>query len=576
MVLRQDPLPSDDSGRDDLAPPPGCMLVVVRRRGARAAGGITIVLLVALVPACSGGSGGTAGGDSVPRERPTTSTTALPSGVEVPTAEGPVVGSDDGATRTFAGIPYAAPPVGSRRFAPPEPAPERPAPLDATRPRPACVQPRAGSSEISEDCLHLNITTPNPPQPDRPVLVWIPGGSFISGQGADEDPRRLVADHDVVVVTVNHRLGVLGFLAHPQLSTEAADGASGNQGLGDQRAALRWVRTNIAAFGGDPRNVTLLGQSSGASSGCLHTVSPASEGLFDRVVLQSGVCALTGNETPTLAQGEASGVAIATALGCDPVTAAACLRAATPDALAEAVEDAGLAAVVAGTPLVDGTSLPDQPATLLVGGEVADVPVVVGSTRDEATIFIAEQISANGRAPAAAQYEAILATAYGTTRAVELAGAYPMASFPTTAQALAAVRTDQLACAIDDTARRYAEHVPTYRYEFADRTSPPRVVAPDLDLGAAHGAELPYLFHTLSYTLSGSNPASLTPAQEHVSDQLTSAWTSFAADGDPNGDGAPTWDQADPDDDARLVFTSMGARQADGFREQHRCDTWLR
>lgn len=496
----------------------------------------------------------------------------LPTGLEVPTAEGPVVGRDDGSTRTFSGVPYAAPPVGPLRFAPPQGAEVRDAPLDATAPGPACEQPRQGSAEISEDCLFLNITTPNPPQPDRPVVVWIHGGSFLSGQGADTDPRRLVADHDLVVVTLNHRLGVLGFLAHPQLSTEAADGASGNQGLDDQRAALRWVRTNIAAFGGDPTNLTVAGHSSGASSGCFHTLSPASEGLFERVVMQSGVCGPSGQETPTLEHGEASGVAIAEALGCAPEVAADCLRSATPEELVEATEAAGLPAVVAATPIVDGTSLPDQPHTLLAEGELADVPVIVGTTRDEATVFVYDQIVRAGRAPTAGQYEAILAAAYGADRAAELASTYPVDQFRSTAQALAAVRTDRLVCSIDDTALAYAEHVPTYRYELADRTAPLTYPDTDLDVGAAHGAELPYLFHSLSYPLAGSNPAALTPQQEVVAAQLTSAWAAFATDGDPNGEGAPTWDPADPGDDRRLVFTSIGARQAEGFRQQHRCD----
>lgn len=548
---------------------------------AAAARTVALALVVLSLAACSD-DGEETSPEASAVERPddtTTSTLPLATGREVATEQGPVVGTVGAASRSFLGIPYAAPPVGELRWADPEPPPPRAGPLDASEPGPACIQETSSASaRISEDCLYLNVYTPNPPARDLPVMVWVHGGAFLVGQGYDYDARRLVADHDVVVVTINHRLGTYGYLAHEQLSEQADDGASGNQGLADQRAALAWLQENAAAFGGDPTNLTIFGQSSGGSSGCFQLLSPDAEGLVQQAILQSGVCGLVGRGTPSLEQGEASGAAIADALGCDPATALECLRAASPDELEAAVDEAGLLAVVAATPVVDGTSVPDQPAALLEAGEVLEVPVIVGSTRDEGTVFVYAQHDRTGTSLDAAAYPDALATGFGADRVDDLLEAYPLDAHPSPSQALAAARTDQLACTIDDTAQQLAEVVPTYQYEFADRSAPFSLPeTPDLEIGAGHGSELPYLFHSLTYPLTARSPAELTPAQEEVSRLLTGAWTSFAADGDPNGPQLPEWEPVDPDDpedDAVLVFDEDGAAMADGFRSEHRCDLW--
>jgi para-nitrobenzyl esterase len=211
-------------------------------------------------------------------------------GAIVRTDSGPVHGTVTNEHRIFSAIPYAAAPVGELRWRPPQPPEPWSTPRDATKPGARCPQlPSAefGSpGSVNEDCLSLNVTTPWPADPDRqkPVMVWIHGGGFFGGAGSDYDARRLAVGGDIVVVTVNYRLGLLGFLGHPNL------GDSGNFGLQDQQAALRWVRRNAAAFGGDPNTVTLFGESAGAWSTCVHLASPTAAGLFHRAVVQSGSC----------------------------------------------------------------------------------------------------------------------------------------------------------------------------------------------------------------------------------------------------------------------------------------------
>jgi len=211
-------------------------------------------------------------------------------GAIVRTDFGPVRGTVTSEYRTFQGIPYAAPPVGELRWRPPQPPERWSTPRDATTPGSRC--PQLASAElgfpgsVDEDCLYLNVITPRSARPGqlRPVMVWVHGGAFLWGAGSDYDARRLAVGGDVVVVTVNYRLGLLGFLGHPSLE------GSGNFGLQDQQAALRWVRRNAAAFGGDPGNITVFGESAGALSVCAQLASPASGGLFHRAVMQSGPC----------------------------------------------------------------------------------------------------------------------------------------------------------------------------------------------------------------------------------------------------------------------------------------------
>ncbi|ONI89105.1 hypothetical protein ALI22I_16460 [Saccharothrix sp. ALI-22-I] len=262
----------------------------------------------------------------------------------VTTASGDVRGTDGNGVRRFRGIPYAAPPVGERRWRTPQPVTPWTGVRDATGSGPVCVQPEAPDMPDgtrrdpppqSEDCLTLDVTTPARPGAGRPVMVWIPGGGFVTGAGSIYDPARLVRAGDVVVVTVNYRLGVFGFFAHPRLGDS-------NFGLHDQVAALRWVRANIAAFGGDPAEVTLAGASAGGMSACTLMTSPTARGLFHRAIVQSGSC-LTGHPAGAFGEGvgaistwhpvstiQGTGQALAERLSCADL---ACLRAKTADEL---------------------------------------------------------------------------------------------------------------------------------------------------------------------------------------------------------------------------------------------------
>ena len=302
----------------------------------------------------------------------------------------PIVRIDDGLIRgasatgvnSFRGLPYAAPPTGKLRWRPPQPASSWSGVRDATQFGPSCPQstvnnPFLPPGTISEDCLYLNVYTPTArPGANRPVLVWIHGGGLVQDGGRNYDGTKLAAA-GTVVVTINYRLGALGFLAHPALASRPG-GAAGNYGLMDQQAALRWVQRNIAQFGGDPRNVTIAGQSAGGLSVLAQMVSPGARGLFQRAIVQSGTFAL--NQQP-LATAEAAGETFARAVGC-PDQTATCLRNVPVSDLVSnfGVEIPGV---------VDGSVLTQPIGTALARGQFARVPVINGITHDEELLFVA-------------------------------------------------------------------------------------------------------------------------------------------------------------------------------------------
>ena len=486
----------------------------------------------------------------------------------------PIVRTDDGFVRgmaagtvdEFLGLPYAAPPTGNLRWRSPAPPAAWDGVRDATQFGPSCPQvldpklnPELPPGAISEDCLYLNVYAPPPSMNDqggRPVLVWIHGGGLVQDGARDYDGSKLAAD-GIVVVTINYRLGALGFLAHPAL---ASHGAAGNYGLMDQQAALRWVQRNIARFGGDPHNVTIAGQSAGGLSVLAQMVSPGARGLFQRAIVQSGAFAL--NQRP-LATAEAAGEAFATAVGC-PDQSAACLRNVPVSDLVSkfGVEIPGV---------VDGSVLTQPIGTALATGQFARVPIINGITHDEELLFVAVlglTVSQGTDIPLAtpldgssATYQADIAQALGVsdTRAAAIAAEYPLSAYPNAVVAFTFLVSDaSFACpALQVDRLTAARGVPTYAYQFNDDN------APLFKLGlATHGSELSYLF---------GSPATLTADQQALAASMRTDWARFARTGNPSSDALP-WPSFDGTRVLSLV--PLQSQVTTDFATAHHCSFW--
>jgi para-nitrobenzyl esterase len=293
---------------------------------------------------------------------------------------GLVHGVNVGSVDEFLGLPYAAPPTDERRWRAPIPAARWRGVRDATAQSGACSQsisPGGNISASSEDCLYLNIYRPAKSVPGRlrPVLVFIHGGSNTTGSGNEYDPSEMVSNTDIIVVTINYRLGVFGFLALPALDAETDDLSSGNYGLMDQQAALRWVGATIREFGGDPSNVTVDGESAGGIDICASLVSPTARGLFSKAIIESFYC-----PTLTHAQADQAGLGLAASLGCaDPTTAASCMRSKTASELISASKS------FKASPNIGGRVLPLDPMGALRAGQWNRAAILLGSNHDEAT-----------------------------------------------------------------------------------------------------------------------------------------------------------------------------------------------
>jgi para-nitrobenzyl esterase len=463
--------------------------------------------------------------------------------------------------RLFDGIPYAAPPVGPLRWRPPAPAATWPGVRDATHTGPRCMQDTSDlemGRQTSEDCLTLNVWTPPPSDQKRAVMVWIHGGAFINGSSGLYDSRWLATRGNVVVVTLNYRLGALGFLAHPGLGAAGI----GNYGLADQQAALRWVHDNIANFGGDPDAVTIAGESAGGMSVCDHLVAPASAGLFRAAIIQSGPC----QAQLALPDAERASLDYARDAGCgDPRTAAACLRALPADKLRKPVwyyriGDDALSGPVTGT-----TVLPEDPVVAIAQGRAAKVPVLIGTNRDEFTLFVALQYLRQKQAYATADYPQLLAETFGRD-APAVAARYPLARYDGSVPLAysAAVTDGVFSCVADRMAEGLAGGDRVYVYEFNDRGAPapgPLRTLP-FPVGASHSLELRYLFDV------GGAPA-LNTDQQVLSDQMIDAWTQFVRDGNPGG----KWPAFDAEE-KRLSLQPDGSRVETDFDQFHQCQFW--
>ncbi|MGY1637973.1 carboxylesterase/lipase family protein [Geodermatophilus sp. SYSU D00742] len=500
-----------------------------------------------------------------------------PAVLAVPQSAGePVVDTDQGAVRgrqaegvdSFLGIPYAAPPVGDLRWSPPQPA----ASWDGVRPadeyghRCPAAESTNGPRSETEDCLFVNVQRPaGTTAGDRlPVYVFIHGGGFQNGSSDQHDMTQLVAATGVVGVTMNYRLGALGFLGHPALTAE--QGGSGNYGLMDQQAALRWVQENIASFGGNAARVTIGGESAGGFSVCTHLVAPGSRGLFAAAMIQSGSC-----PTRTQEQADAAGEDIAAAVGCpDRATAVACLRGTPVGALVDA--PVPFVPPVRGTPF-----LPPDPRVAVGSGDFERVPVVVGANLDEGRTFTVGSIGWTRE-----QYEAWVGETFGDSAdavlsrypwpadADEFTGAYVSGAVWTDAGLAAGIG----GCPNRALVRDLARHVPTWAYEFAARTGPGLRPVPGYEWGAGHAAELAYLWPSFD---NGTPIAPTFDAEEQqLADEMKEYWGAFVRHGDPAVPEAAAWPRYDAGQG--VLSLRPGGRSTvlsdAAVAEEHQCAFW--
>ncbi|MFN3816142.1 carboxylesterase/lipase family protein [Brevundimonas sp.] len=449
----------------------------------------------------------------------------------------------------FGGIPYAEAPTGRMRWRAPVTAASWDGVRDATEFGPACHQPpsRPGSiyapaepPAMSEDCLSLNVWTPENAE-NAPVFVWIHGGSLTGGSGSEVmyDGARMAAE-GVVVVTLNYRLGVLGYLAHPDLSAESPDGVSGNYGLLDQIEALRWIQRNIAAFGGDPDNVTIAGESAGALSVMYLMAAPQAHGLFHKAVAQSAYMISTPALRETVhgtPSAEDAGVALSRQL---EVRGLARLRAMDPQALTVGAAMSGF------LPLgnVDGHVLPAQPVAAFERGEAAPVPILAGFNDGEirSLRFLLPPQPASAEA-----YEAAIRAAYGDL-ADDMLARYPSSDLD---EAMLATTRDAM---YGWTAERLvrsqtAQGQPSFLYYF-NHSCP---AADAAGLHAFHASEIPYVFGGGDRTPPHWPAIPETDVEARLSDAMLGYWVSFARDGVPVAEGQPDW-RAYGEDRAYMAF----------------------
>jgi para-nitrobenzyl esterase len=474
-------------------------------------------------------------------------TAAIADAAPVKTTSGAVEGVTVAGSnvRVFKGIPFAAPPVGDLRWKPPQP----PAPWHGVRKATEfgarCMQARVFDDMIfrdenSEDCLYLNVWTPAKGDTDRlPVMVWIYGGGFRAGSASEprQDGERLAAK-GVVVVGFNYRLGVFGFLSHPELTAESPNHASGNYGLQDQVAALRWVKDNIAAFGGDPGNVTIFGESAGSFSVSAMMATPLARGLFHRAIGESGAffpAEPAGLGAQPLAVSEQTGVTFAKALGAESLAA---MRAKPAEDVLNATKGGPMRRF---GPNVDGSLFVKDPRETFANGEQSHVPLLAGWNADESRAGIV----LSDPKPTAASFTAQTRTRFGD-HADAILSVYPASTDDEAIESAAALGSDMF---IGFSTWKWLEvhgqtgQSPVYRYSF-DRKIP---VAPDTkingkpatakDVGARHAGEIEYVFGQLDSVPK----VTWDKSDRALSDQMMSYWSNFAKSGEPNGSGLPTW-----------------------------------
>jgi para-nitrobenzyl esterase len=501
---------------------------------------------------------------------------ACPQGLEFAmTQQGCVRGMVDDTVRSFKGIPFALPPIGDLRWKAPNPPSIRARVLEAQAFGPRCVQPQSlqvSPAPQSEDCLNLNVWAPVKGK-SLPVMVFIHGGGNTTGSTSDTfglgstilyDGYELAKRGNVVVVTIQYRLNILGYLVHPALAVESASKTSGNYGLMDQIAALRWVKDNIESFGGDGSKIMLFGESGGGTDVCALVASPLAKGLFSAAIMESGSCGARSK-----AEMEAWGSKLAGQTGCaQSADVIGCLRQRNAGDLIKAIDltavQPGGKIVVMSGPTIDGYVLPLSPHDALKTGRYNHVPFVIGINAEETSspIFRIPQTLSQ------TDYEASIRRQFPGDPAERILARYPVRKFSSPRAALVAVTTDyQFLCPT----RQYLRFLAASRSEPAYGYLYTQVMdgGPARQLGSAHGLELFYVFQTMNRLGAGYSP---TPEDFRLEKAALNYWTNFAANGNPNGSGLPNWPRFSfPNDSYLKLNASPSAAEPLGGGI---CDFW--
>jgi para-nitrobenzyl esterase len=497
--------------------------------------------------------------------------------------QGTLTGVDTEGVEVFRGVRYALPPVGDLRWRPPQPVASSQQQADATQFGSDCAQGTSpwGQPSTAEDCLFLNVWVPAGsgdagPSDKLPVMVWLHGGGFSFGNGSAYDSAALVKDGNVIVVTINYRLGAFGLFAHPALDSE--DHLLANYALMDQQLAFKWVKRNIAAFGGDPDNVTIFGESAGGDAVIAHLASPLAAGLFHQAIIHSG-----GTHYISLEESEAVGVTLASKLGCDQGTdedIAACLRAA-PVSQIVANESTPIAAIV------EGTMLPVSPAVAFTTGAFNRVPIINGTNHDEGRIVIALNYDLATGPLQPSDYQSALqflgpflpGTGWANSDIPTITREYRLGQYPSTDLATAQAFTDgALACPALEVDKDLSRYVPVWTYEFNDVNAPvivvPLVSQMTFPYGATHFSELQFLFNMSALTVPGT--AALSQAEQALSTRMIRYWTAFATHGDPNSvKPVPYWRRFNHFEGKPMQSLETPRPRAElDFSNDHQCRFW--
>jgi para-nitrobenzyl esterase len=506
-------------------------------------------------------------GCAAPAEEPTGSSQAqitnrtINLGSIVHVEDGDLQGTLVGATYEFQGIPFAAPPLGPLRWKPPAPV----VPWSGVRSAQAfasdCPQISSGAVVGNEDCLGLNVWAPaSSPAFGRPVMVWLHQGGNHQGSAYNSptvDGQYWAETQGVVLVSIPYRLNVFGFLAHPAFDAENPEGVSGNYGVLDQIAGLKWIRRNIAAFGGDPERVTIFGQSSGADDICVLLTTPFARGLFARAIMESS---FSGCGAPSLASMEAgTGATVVADVGCSTATdVAACMRALPANVLVAALPGKLDLNRRIYSPTVDGFFVPEAPIDLMSRvNNATERQLIIGTNSDETSTRVGTAI------PDEATYEARLLSQFGASVAPQVLAVYPASSFATPQDAFIAATTDWIhTCPARRIARLVSQHAAVHRYFFTHAVENNATLHNE---GAFHTLELDFVFRTFSTFMFSTDEIAL-------ADAIDGYWGSFGRTGHPNGDGRVHWPRFEPEADRYLqldstIVAGTGVRTAD-------CDFW--